>query len=57
MDIHDSVCVVGAGAAGLITAHTLIQDHFTNVQILTKDAQPGGVWSPNRVYPGLFINK
>ena len=52
-----SVCVIGAGAAGLITAHTLIQDGFSNLQVLTRDATVGGVWSRERVYPGLNINK
>ncbi|OCH90140.1 FAD/NAD(P)-binding domain-containing protein [Obba rivulosa] len=50
------ICVVGAGAAGLITAYTLIQDGFDNVQILSRDASPGGVWAAQRVYPGLTIN-
>ncbi|KIY47180.1 FAD/NAD(P)-binding domain-containing protein [Fistulina hepatica ATCC 64428] len=48
--------IIGAGAAGLITAHVLLQDGFQNVHIITRDAQPGGVWAPTRVYPGLFIN-
>ncbi|KIY47188.1 FAD/NAD(P)-binding domain-containing protein [Fistulina hepatica ATCC 64428] len=48
--------IIGAGAAGLITAHVLLQDGFQDVHIVTRDAQPGGVWAPTRVYPGLFIN-
>ncbi|KAJ8076414.1 hypothetical protein PM082_000837 [Marasmius tenuissimus] len=51
-----SVCVIGAGAAGIITAHTLIQDGFRNLQVLTRDETVGGVWSKERVYPGLNIN-
>ncbi|KAK0211814.1 FAD/NAD-P-binding domain-containing protein [Armillaria fumosa] len=51
-----SVCIIGSGAAGLITAHTLIQDGFSNVQIITRDRTPGGVWSEERVYPGLTLN-
>ncbi|KAK0237298.1 FAD/NAD-P-binding domain-containing protein [Armillaria nabsnona] len=51
-----SICIIGSGAAGLITAHTLLQDGFTKVHILTKDSCPGGVWEYNKVYSGVFIN-
>ncbi len=51
-----TVCVIGSGAAGLITAHTLLNDNF-DVQILTRDSSPGGVWSAEKIYPGLRINK
>ncbi|KAF5366762.1 hypothetical protein D9758_006503 [Tetrapyrgos nigripes] len=51
-----SVCIIGSGAAGLITAHTLIKDGFTNVTILSEDNSPGGVWEYNKVYSGVFIN-
>ncbi|KAI0051981.1 FAD/NAD-P-binding domain-containing protein [Auriscalpium vulgare] len=50
------VCIVGAGAAGLITAHVLLQDGFTDVQVLTRDAAVGGVWMDGRVYPGVQTN-
>ncbi|KZT64199.1 FAD/NAD(P)-binding domain-containing protein [Daedalea quercina L-15889] len=48
--------IIGAGAAGLITAHTLLRDGFCNVEVLTRDETPGGVWAAERVYPGLSIN-
>lgn len=51
------VVVIGAGVAGLITAHTLMRDGFTDVQVLTRDAQVGGVWAAARIYPGLYLNK
>ena len=51
------ICVIGAGAAGLISAHTLIQDGFRNVEVLSRDSSTGGVWAAERVYPGLTINK
>ncbi|KAJ7245011.1 hypothetical protein B0H12DRAFT_1235946 [Mycena haematopus] len=51
-----SIAIVGAGAAGLITAYTLLQDGFSQVQLFTKDSTVGGVWSAERVYPGLEIN-
>ena len=53
----DRILVVGAGAAGLITAHTFIQDGFRHVDIVTRDPTPGGIWSSVRVYPGLIIHK
>jgi dimethylaniline monooxygenase (N-oxide forming) len=57
MTTEKSVCIIGAGPAGLITAHTLIQDGFVNVQVFTRDRSPGGTWSADRVYPELYINK
>lgn len=53
----DRILIVGAGAAGLITAHSFIQDGFRHVDIVTRDPTPGGIWSSVRVYPGLIINK
>ncbi|KAJ3848175.1 FAD/NAD-P-binding domain-containing protein [Lentinula lateritia] len=51
-----SIGILGSGAAGLITAYTLLRDGFTNVTIISRDSKPGGVWSDERVYPGLTIN-
>lgn len=53
---RQSVGIVGAGAAGLVTAHTLLQDGFENVQLLTRDKSVGGVWERQRIYPGVTIN-
>lgn len=53
----ESIGIIGAGAAGLITAQTLLRDGFKNVQLLTRDKSVGGVWAAERVYPGLLINK
>ena len=55
--VDEPIAVIGAGAAGLITAYTLLKDGLKNVQIITHDADVGGVWSTERVYPGLVINK
>lgn len=52
-----SVGIIGAGPAGLITAHVLLQDGFDNVQLLTRDKSPGGVWAKDRIYPNMAINK
>jgi dimethylaniline monooxygenase (N-oxide forming) len=54
---QQSVGIIGAGAAGLITGYTLLQDGFENLQLLTRDKSPGGVWAKGRVYPGVSINK
>ncbi|EIW76945.1 FAD/NAD(P)-binding domain-containing protein [Coniophora puteana RWD-64-598 SS2] len=54
--LDEPVCIIGSGAAGLITAHTLIQDGFSNVTIITYDRSPGGVWARQRMYPGLLLN-
>ncbi|KAI6132452.1 FAD/NAD(P)-binding domain-containing protein [Pisolithus croceorrhizus] len=53
---RQSVGIIGAGAAGLVTAHTLLQDGFENVQLLTRDKSVGGVWERRRIYPGLSLN-
>lgn len=52
-----AVGIIGAGAAGLITGYTLLQDGFEDIQLLTRDTTPGGIWAEERVYPGLTINK
>lgn len=51
------IAVIGSGAAGLITAYTLLKDGFQKVQIVTRDISVGGVWSEQRVYPSLTLNK
>ena len=55
MDSKATVCVIGAGIAGLVTAKTLAQDGF-DVLIIEKDSALGGTWSPSRTYPGLRTN-
>lgn len=55
--LHEPVAVIGSGLAGLITAHVLLQDGFANVEVLTRDKSVGGVWSEERVYPGLHLNR
>jgi cation diffusion facilitator CzcD-associated flavoprotein CzcO len=53
----EPVGVIGSGIAGLITAHTLLKDGFKSVEVLTRDRSVGGVWSEERVYSGLQINR
>ncbi|KAI0329615.1 FAD/NAD-P-binding domain-containing protein [Cubamyces sp. BRFM 1775] len=52
----ESIAVIGAGVAGLITAHTLLRDGFENLTVLTRDSVVGGVWAPDMIYPGLHTN-
>lgn len=53
----ESVGVIGSGIAGLITAHILLQDGFKSVEVITCNRSVGGVWSEERVYPGLQVNR
>ena len=53
----ESIGVIGSGIAGIITAHILLQDGFKSVEVITCDRSVGGVWSEERVYPGLQVNR
>ncbi|KAG9308599.1 FAD/NAD(P)-binding domain-containing protein [Chiua virens] len=53
---QESIGIIGAGSAGLITAYTFLQDGFQNLQVLTRDKSVGGVWARGRVYPDVTIN-
>lgn len=55
-ELDKAVCVVGAGAAGLVSAQVLVADGFTHVDVLTRDHSPGGTWAEERIYPELRIN-
>ena len=49
-----TVCVVGAGVSGLVTAKVLQRDGF-DVTVFEKEATVGGVWAPSRSYVGLGV--
>ena len=55
--LQGSVGIIGAGVAGLISAHVLLQDGFKGVTLISRDKSVGGTWARARVYPGLHINK
>jgi dimethylaniline monooxygenase (N-oxide forming) len=55
--LREPIGIIENGPAGLINAHVLLQDGFTNIQALTRDASVSGARARNRVYPGLHINK
>ncbi|MGB3698777.1 MAG: NAD(P)/FAD-dependent oxidoreductase [Gordonia sp. (in: high G+C Gram-positive bacteria)] len=46
------IVVIGAGVAGITTAHVLQESGFTDFVVLEKGSDVGGVWHWNR-YPGL----
>lgn len=46
------IVIIGAGIAGLTTAHVLKEAGYTDFTVLEKGADVGGVWYWNR-YPGL----
>ena len=46
------VVVIGAGVAGITTAHVLREAGFTDITVLEKGSDVGGVWHWNH-YPGL----
>lgn len=56
-ELNQAVAVLGSGPAGLISAHVLLKDGFTNVQVLTRDRSAGGTWADERVPPDIYINK
>eukprot|EP01125_Pyxidicula_operculata_P000640 TRINITY_DN10634_c0_g1_i1.p1 TRINITY_DN10634_c0_g1~~TRINITY_DN10634_c0_g1_i1.p1 ORF type:complete len:520 (-),score=83.05 TRINITY_DN10634_c0_g1_i1:127-1686(-) len=47
-----SVCIIGAGLSGLITAKVMKDDGFA-VHVYEKGSHIGGVWSPENAYPSL----
>lgn len=55
--LSQPVGILGAGVAGLINAYVLLQDGFMDITVITRDRSVGGVWSKDRVYPGLHINR
>lgn len=55
MSTNRSVCVIGAGISGLVTAKVLKRDGF-DVTMFEKAPTIGGVWAPSRAYPGLRAN-
>lgn len=46
------IIVIGAGVAGITTAHVLRESGFSDITVLEKGSDVGGVWHWNR-YPGL----
>lgn len=57
INLEQTIGIIGSGPAALITAHILIKDGFTSVQLITRDSSAGGIWAKDRVYPGLSLNK
>lgn len=55
--LDKTIAVLGSGPAGLISAHVLLKDGFTHVEVLTRDRSAGGTWAEEHVPPDLYINK
>jgi cation diffusion facilitator CzcD-associated flavoprotein CzcO len=55
--VHDEVTVacIGAGWAGLVTGAALVQAGITDVRLIDKAGDVGGVWYWNR-YPGAMCD-
>ncbi|KAJ2933423.1 hypothetical protein H1R20_g3675, partial [Candolleomyces eurysporus] len=54
--LNQPVGIIGTGVAGLINAHVLLQDGFSDITLLTRDRSVGGTWARERIYPGLHTN-
>lgn len=55
------VIVIGAGWSGLVAAKTYLQiskslNRPIDLTVLDDSTNPGGVWSSQRLYPGLVAN-
>ena len=50
-----TVCIIGGGVAGLVSAKVLKRDGF-KVTVYEKESTIGGVWAKTRAYPGLRSN-
>lgn len=49
--------VIGAGLHGLVTTKTYRDVHpHASIFVLDKSSSIGGVWSKDRLYPGLHTN-
>lgn len=48
-DSHGTVCVVGAGPAGIVTGKVLLEDGF-DVTLFEKHDEVGGTWASHRRY-------
>ena len=51
-----SVAIIGAGAAGLVAAKTLIDDGF-NVRLFERHQELGGTWSREMAYFDLHAQQ
>lgn len=49
---NPKIVVIGAGLAGITTAHVLREHGFSDITVLEKGTDVGGVWHWNQ-YPGL----
>ena len=50
------ILILGAGPAGILTARTLVEIGFTNIQILDESGKFNGVWKMNSLSKGTINN-
>lgn len=56
-DIHDTpIIILGAGAAGILVARSLQILGFTNIRIIDKTGEYGGIWNYKNVHRGTKNN-
>lgn len=51
-----SVCIVGAGPAGLVSAKTFLQTEQFEVTVYEKNDRIGGIWALDRSTRGTFLS-
>lgn len=51
-----SVCVIGAGPAGLVAAKTFLQTRNFQVTVYEKNKRIGGIWAVDRTSGGEFLS-
>lgn len=55
MHEHHKVIVLGAGITGISAAKTYLDiDPSVDLLIVDRESSIGGVWSAERIYPGLY---
>ena len=54
--LSTKIVILGAGPAGMLTARTLAEIGFTNIQILDESGKFNGVWKMNSLSKGTINN-
>ena len=54
--LESKILILGAGPAGILTARTLAEIGFKNIEILDKSGQFNGVWKMNSLSKGTINN-
>lgn len=54
--LETKIVIIGAGPAGTVTARTLIEIGFNNIEILDQSGKFNGIWRLSSVYKGTINN-